>query len=80
MPSIYVSESLQTLIDCRLDTIDRMLLVRLPWSQRLEIVREVELQILEALGERNTDELTPRGCAGRAGPARPAGGIRAGRR
>ena len=40
--SIHVSESLQTLIDCRLDTIDRMLLGRLPRSERMEIVREVE--------------------------------------
>src|SRR5271166_291856 len=56
--SIHVSESLQALIDCRLDTIDRMLLGRLPRSERVEIVREVESQIFELLGERNRDELT----------------------
>lgn len=56
--SIHVSESLQTLIDCRLDTIDRMLLGRIPRSERVEIVREVESQIFELLGERNRDELT----------------------
>src|SRR5271166_6591919 len=56
--SIHVSESLQALIDCRLDTIDRMLLGRLPRSERVEIVREVESQIFELLGERNSDELT----------------------
>jgi hypothetical protein len=56
--SIHVSESLQTLIDCRLDTIDRMLLGRLPRSERVEIVREVESQIFELLGERNSNDLT----------------------
>ncbi len=56
--SIHVSESLQTLIDCRLDTIDRMLLGRLPRSERVEIVREVESQIFELLGERHSEELT----------------------
>jgi hypothetical protein len=56
--SIHVSESLQTLIDCRLDTIDRMLLGRLPRSERVEIVREVEAQIFELLGERTSDEIT----------------------
>ncbi len=56
--SIHISESLQTLIDCRLDTIDRMLLGRLPRSERMEIVREVEAQIFELLGERNRDELS----------------------
>ena len=53
-----IAESLQTLIDSRLDTIDRMLLGRLPRSERLEIVREVEGQIHELLGERGSDELT----------------------
>ena len=56
--SIHVSESLQTLIDCRLDTIDRMLLGRMPRSERVEIVREVESQIYELLGNQNSDELT----------------------
>ena len=40
-----VSESLQSLIDSRLDTIDRMLLSRLSRQDRLAIVREVESQI-----------------------------------
>ncbi len=56
--SIHLSVSLQPLIDCRLDPIDRMLLGRLPRSERVEIVREVESQIFELLGERNSDELT----------------------
>ncbi len=56
--SIHVSESLQTLIDCRLDTIDWMLLGRMPRSERVEIVREVESQIFELLGARHSDELT----------------------
>ncbi len=56
--SIHVSESLQALIDCRLDTIDRMLLGRLPRSERVEIVREVESQIFDLLGARDSAELT----------------------
>jgi hypothetical protein len=54
--SVRVPESLQTLIDSRLDTIDRMLLGRLPRGERLEIVREVESQIFELLQERGSDE------------------------
>src|SRR3954451_22516486 len=50
--SIQVPESLQALIDSRLDTIDRMLLGRVPRGERLEIVREVESQIFEHLQER----------------------------
>jgi hypothetical protein len=53
-----LSESLQTLIDSRLDTIDRMLLGRLSRQDRLAIVREVESQIEELLHERNPEELT----------------------
>jgi hypothetical protein len=53
-----ISESLQTLIDNRLDTIERMLLGRLSRPDRLAIVREVESQIHELLHERNTDDLT----------------------
>ena len=37
-----LSESLQILIDSRLDTIDRMLLGRVSRQDRLAIVREVE--------------------------------------
>jgi hypothetical protein len=44
-----LSASLQTLIDCRLDTIDRMLLGRVTRQDRLAIVREVESQIFELL-------------------------------
>lgn len=56
MTSVRVAESLQTLIDSRLDTIERMLLGRLPRAQRLEIVREVESQIFDLLQERTSDE------------------------
>ena len=56
--SVRIPELLQTLIDSRLDTIDRMLLGRLPRSERLEIVREVESQIFELLQERGSDEPT----------------------
>lgn len=52
----YLSESLQALIDARLDTIDRMLLGRVPRSDRLAIVREVEGQIHDLLAERGADE------------------------
>jgi hypothetical protein len=53
-----ISESLQVLIDSRLDTIERMLLGRLSRQDRLAIVREVESQIHELLQERDTEELT----------------------
>src|SRR4051794_41941944 len=56
--SVRVTESLQPLIDSRLDTIDRMLLGRLPRGERLEVVREVESQVFELLQERNADEPT----------------------
>jgi hypothetical protein len=52
-----LSESLQTLIDTRLDTIDRMLLGRVGRQDRLAIVREVESQIFELLQERDGREL-----------------------
>ena len=47
-----ISGNLRGLIDSRLDTIDRMLLGRFPRSERLEVVREVESQIYDLLGER----------------------------
>jgi hypothetical protein len=53
-----LSESLQTLIDTRLDTIDRILLGRLARPDRLAIVREVESQIQELLQASDADELT----------------------
>jgi hypothetical protein len=56
--AVRVPGSLQPLIDSRLDTIDRMLLGRLPRSERLEVVREVEAQIFELLQERGPDEPT----------------------
>ena len=53
-----ISESLQTLIDSRLDTIDRMLLGRTSRQDRLAIVTEVESQIDELLHANDADELT----------------------
>lgn len=54
-----LSGSLQTLIDARLDTIDRMLLGRVPRADRLAIVREVESQIFELLhGQGEPEELS----------------------
>ncbi len=56
--STQVPGTVQALIDCRLDTIDRMLLGRLPRSDRMEVVREVESQIFELLAQHGNDELT----------------------
>jgi hypothetical protein len=53
-----ISDSVQTLIDSRLDTIDRMLLGRLSRQDRLAIVREAESQIHELLQASQADELT----------------------
>jgi len=53
-----ISESLQMLIDSRLDTVDRMLVGRVPRQDRLAIVAEVESQIHELLSERSADDLT----------------------
>ena len=53
-----ISESLQMLIDSRLDTIDRMLLGRLSRQDRLAIVREVDSQIHELIQASEGDELT----------------------
>jgi hypothetical protein len=44
-----LSETLQDLVDARLDTIDRMLLGRVNRQDRLAIVREVETQIFDLL-------------------------------
>ena len=49
--STQVPGTVQALIDCRLDTIDRMLLGRLPRSDRMEVVQEVESQIFELLAQ-----------------------------
>ena len=54
--NVHLSASLQSLIDSRLDTIDRMLLGRVGRAERMSIVREVESQIHELLAERNADE------------------------
>jgi hypothetical protein len=56
--SVPLVESLQTLIDSRLDTIDRMLLGRLARQDRLAIVHEVEAQIHDLLGERDNRDLS----------------------
>lgn len=55
---VQLSASLQSLIDSRLDTIDRMLLPRVARAERMAIVREVESQIHELLGERERDEVS----------------------
>ena len=46
----------QSLIDARLDTIERMLLGQVPRADRLAIVRDVESQIHDLLAERNADD------------------------
>ena len=56
--AIELSGSLQALVDSRLDTIDRMLMGRVPRQDRLAIVREVEAQVFELLQERGAEELT----------------------
>jgi len=53
-----LSESLQALVDSRLDTIDRLLMGRLPRQDRLAIVKEVEDQVFELLQERGAEELS----------------------
>src|SRR5262249_3020983 len=53
--SVQLSESLQALVDARLDTIDRMRLGRVPRQDRLAIVKEVETQVFEQLCERDAD-------------------------
>ncbi len=51
--------SLQVLIDARLDSIERMLIGRVPRADRIAIVEEVESQIHELLGDRDPESLTP---------------------
>ena len=51
-----VSTSAQSLIDARLDVIERILMDRMNRQDRLTIVREVESQIHELLAERGVDE------------------------
>ena len=52
-----LAEPLQALVDARLDTIDRMLVGRVPRADRSAIVREVESQIFELLQGRDSDDL-----------------------
>jgi hypothetical protein len=58
LATAQLTDSLQKLIDGRLDTIDRMLLGRLSRQDRLAIVREVESQIHELLQASEGEELT----------------------
>jgi hypothetical protein len=58
MTSVRLAGSLQTLIDSRLDTIERMLMGRVPRQDRLAIVKDVETQIFDILQESGTDEPT----------------------
>ena len=55
--SVQLTESLQALIDSRLDTIDRLLLGSVARQDRLAIVKDVETQIYELLQDRETEEL-----------------------
>ncbi len=55
---IHLSQALQSMIDSRLDTIERMLLGRVPRAERMAIVGEVESQIHELLGEREAHDLS----------------------
>jgi hypothetical protein len=58
LSAVELSESLQDLVDSRLDTIDRLLLRRIPRRDRLAIVREVDARVFELLRGRGTDEPT----------------------
>ncbi|MEW4569082.1 hypothetical protein AB1L88_14555 [Tautonia sp. JC769] len=52
---LTLDASLQGLIDARLDTIDRMLVGRVPRADRLAIAREVEAQIFDQLAGQAPD-------------------------
>lgn len=58
MTAAALTETQQVLIDARLDSIDRVLLGRVPREDRLAIVREVESQIQELLGQYHSEEIT----------------------
>ena len=60
---VQLPQALETLIESRLDTIDRMLVGRVPRQDRLAIVREVESQIYDLLQEGGA-----RGAHPRVGP------------
>jgi hypothetical protein len=55
---VQLPRALEMLIDSRLDTIDRMLVGRMPRPDRLAIVREVESQIYDLLQESEHEEPT----------------------
>ena len=55
MTAVGLSDAVQALVDARLDTIDRMLLGRVPRADRLAIVREVEGQVHDLLAERGEE-------------------------
>jgi hypothetical protein len=56
--TVRLADSLQTLVDARLDTIDRMLVGRVPRADRLAIVGEVEAQIVDMLQRHDPGEPT----------------------
>jgi hypothetical protein len=56
--AVQLPESVQALVDSRLDTIDRMLMGRVPRQDRLSIVREVEAQVFELLRERDAGDIS----------------------
>lgn len=58
MTTFTLSDSLQLLIDSRLDAIDRMLLGRMTRADRVAITTEVESQIYELLSIRDQSTLT----------------------
>jgi hypothetical protein len=53
---IQLPHALESLIESRLDTIDRMLVGRVPRPDRLAIVKEVESQIYDLLQESGPEE------------------------
>jgi hypothetical protein len=53
LDAVQLAPSLQALVDARLDTIERMLMGKVPRQDRLSIVREVESQIQEQLGSQH---------------------------
>jgi len=57
-PEWTLTESLQAIIDARLDTIERMLQGRVPRGERSAIVHEVESQIHELLAGRDPHLIT----------------------
>ncbi len=53
LTSITLDPALQALVDARLDTIDRMLLGRVPRADRMGILKEVEAQIEELVAQKD---------------------------